>query len=411
MSLAGKRFAFVLPRYFAEVIGGAETLSGNLAVYASRLGAEVEIWTTCAKDNRTWENHFEPGKELVRGIPVSRFLVDERNLEEWIPRQIQLSQGMQLSLDDQFVWMKESVNSASLYKHIEEHGKGFDLLFFAPYLFGSTFWGSLIYPDRSVLIPCLHDEANAYLEIVGSMFRQVKGCLFNARPEEALARSLYGEDLLGGDVGMGFEFEQFEQKAEPYFGDSETPYLLYLGRMETGKNAHVMLDYFVEGKESGVIAEELKLVIAGGGSFSDLERPDYENREDVLSLGRVSEEEKRGLLENTVALVQPSVNESFCIVMMEGWLQGVPSLVHENCDVTKDHVVRSGGGLYFRDALDFAGSVKHLLEDESLRKQMGRVGRDYVHAQYSWDAVMDRFESVVNDLMEDDTTLSLAKAR
>jgi len=408
MSLVGKRFAFILPRYYPGVVGGAETLCGELARKAYEGGSTVEIWTTCARDNRSWENDFPEGIEDYAGIPIRRFSVDERDLEQWIPLQIRLAQGVNLSVDEQFTWMKESVNSTSLYEYISEHHQDFDALFFAPYLFGTTFWGALLSPERSILIPCLHDEANAYLEIVSSMFRQVRGCLFNAEPEAELARALYGKHLRGGVVGMGFEDtaplnRDNSVEHQQFFKDDTTSYVLYLGRMETGKNAHILLDHFVEGKEQGLIPKELRLVIAGGGAFSDLERPQYSERTDILPVGRVSEEEKYLLLRDALALIQPSVNESFCIVMMEAWLAGTPVLVSDACAVTKDHVLRSGGGLYFRDTLDLAGALKTLAEDSALQAELGDSGKRYVKTQYNWQAVMGRFEEEVGRLLKANT--------
>jgi hypothetical protein len=90
------------------------------------------------------------------------------------------------------------------------------------------------------------------------------------------------------------------------------------------------------------------------------------------------------------ALCQPSLNESFSIVMMEAWLQGRPSLVHADCAVTRAHVERSSGGLLFRDASSFAQAVDILLADEQATNAMGERGRAYVHATYSWPVVLDR---------------------
>ncbi|MCB0330468.1 MAG: glycosyltransferase family 4 protein [Bdellovibrionales bacterium] len=393
------RLAFVLPRYYADVVGGAETLTGNLALQAQARGAAVEIWTTCARDNRTWANAFPAGTSDEGGLTVRRFSVDERDLEKWIPRQIQLSEGMPLSVHDQFIWMEEGVNSRDLYNYIQKNGESFDLLIFAPYLFGTTFWGSLVYPERSALIPCLHDEPNAYLEVIASMFRQVRGCFFNCNAEMQLARSLYGSQIPGGIVGMGFEQSELTSHT-PYFSE-EFPYLLYLGRMETGKNVHTMLDYFVESKERGALPEEFHIVIAGAGSFEDLQRPQYQERSDVIAVGRVNEEDKRALLKHAIALVQPSVMESFCIVMMEGWLEGTPALVHENCDVTKHHIHQAEGGLTFRSSESFGEAVGRLFDDSQLRQKFGAAGRRYVEEVFSWEAVMERFDEVVSQLLND----------
>ena len=191
------RLGFVIPRYFSGIAGGAETLIASLALGASHHGHDVEILTTCAKDNRAWENAFEPGTTVVNGVTVRRFPVDARDLETWIPLQIRISQGNRPSFEEQIRWMEEGVNSNGLYAYLGDQGDTFDLIFFGPYLFGTTFWGAQVRPARSVLIPCLHDESYAYLDCISALFRTVRGCLFNARGEAELASRLYGGACVG----------------------------------------------------------------------------------------------------------------------------------------------------------------------------------------------------------------------
>ena len=394
-----KRYAFVLPRFGDGIIGGEVSLVGSLASELVKRGNHIEIFTTCARDNRTWENEYAPGNGKVNGIPVIRFPVDERNLESWIPLQIQISEGRRLSIDEQFEWMNESVNSQELYQHIFTNADSFDALFFAPYLFGTTFWGSLIRPDKSYLIPCLHDEHYAYVDLIGSMFRQVSGAIFNAYPEQELAESLYGQ-LPGGEVGMGFvpHTDSYLESLKPYF-EEEFPYLLYMGRKETGKNVHLLVDYFIELKKECPELSDLKLVIVGGGSFSDLNRPDALLRDDVIDLAGVSEQEKERLFRHASVFCQPSTNESFSIVIMEAWLLGTPVLVHAQCAVTRQHVVDSNAGFYFSNRDDFIGTVRELISNKRQTEKMGELGLSYVKRRYSWEAVLERFDSVMSGLL------------
>jgi glycosyltransferase involved in cell wall biosynthesis len=397
--MSSRRFAFVIPRYFDGIAGGAETLMGNIATHLNARGDNVEIWSTCAKDNRTWSNEFAPGVSHVSGIPLHRFLVDSRNLDAWIPIQLALHDGQKISTDEQLTWMAESVNSCALYAHIARHAHSFDALFFGPYLFGTTFWGSMIAPEKSILIPCLHDEAYAYQDVIASMFRQVRGCLFNAEPEMELACSLYG-DIPGGVVGMGFDIPGPDQVGalEPYFSDA-TPYVLYLGRKETGKNVHILIDYFVEAKAQGLIPGEVKLAILGGGSFNDLHRPEVLSRSDIVDLPHMSERDKQRLLRHALYLCQPSTNESFSIVIMEAWMVGTPVVVHGACPVTRHHVERSRGGLYFSSVHDLAGVTTYFLGDSDARGRHARAGAEYVRTQYSWPAVLRRFDNEVERLL------------
>jgi glycosyltransferase involved in cell wall biosynthesis len=402
-----KRYAFVVPHFGEDIIGGATMLVGELAKKLQERGDYVEIWTTCAKDNRTWANHYPEGQASVFGLRTLRFPVDERDLEQWIPRQIAISEGMNLPLDEQVLWLQESVNASKLYELIVQHAAAFDAVFYAPYLFGTTFWGSLLHPANAVLIPCLHDETYAYTDVIAYMFSKVAGCLFNAIPEQELASRLYGT-LPGGEVGMGFkEFEPNYIAGLKPFNGVAGDYILYAGRKEQGKNAHLLVDYFIEAKSSKLIPEHLKLVFVGGGSFEDLHRPDALLRDDIIDAGHVSEQDLHALMHHALVLCQPSTNESFSIVMMESWLLDTPCLVHADCAVTRSHAISSGGGLYFSSESDFGATVRALALDASLARMLAEQGKQYVLNRYAWSAVLERFDSVMATLFSSNQELDL----
>lgn len=389
-----RKLCFVIPRYYSGIAGGAETLLSNLAFRAAAQGHEVTILTTCAKDNRTWENVYPEGESQEQQVCIKRFRVDARNLDVWIPLQIKLNDGLRLTLDEQLDWMSESVNSQGLYEHLHNESAHYDLIFLGPYLFGITFWASRIAPQKSILVPCLHDERAAYLEIMKDMFTSVKGCIFNAHAEKVLAERLYTH-VTGMEVGMGFEVQEVSHQV----GEYPIPYILYLGRKETGKNVHVLIDYFCAAKKMMSELAPLKLLIAGGGSFSDILRPDALSRNDIIDVPHLSEEKKQSLIKNALALVQPSTNESFSIVIMEAWLQSVPSLVHAHCAVTREHVIDANGGLYFSDASDLAAGLCYLLQHKEVVSTLGENGRQYVLNRYSWDAVMQRFDAACESFL------------
>lgn len=392
-----QRFCFVVPRFFEGLAGGAETLVSNLATRVAERGHSVELLATCARDNRTWENELPDGRFALEGVELRRFPVDPRNLHEWIPIQHAIHNGQRVGYEKQLAWMQDSVNSLQMYRYIAKNQDRFDALFFGPYLFGTTFWGSQIAPHKSILIPCLHNETYAYLDIIASMFRSVRGCIFNAVPEQQLANALYGE-LPGGVVGMGFDSPSDDHGASESYFEESFPYVLYLGRKETGKNAHLLVDYFCEAKSAGLLPTSCRLVVLGGGSFEDLHRKEALVREDVMDLPHVSEIDKRRIISHALCLCQPSCNESFSIVLMEAWQQKVPVLVHAECPVTRYHVEESAGGLYFASMEEFGGVVRYLFEDQLRRQLMAQRGYQYVQDHYSWDEVLDRFFNTLDSI-------------
>lgn len=387
------RIAAVLPRYGKSLGGGAETLMRELILALKNADAiaSAEVWTTCANDHRTWANAHPAGVTIEDGMRVHRFPVDERDLETFIGAELGIASGRPLTIDEQLDWLASGVNSAALYRHIAAHESEVDLMLFAPYLFPTSFWGPLIAPEKSLLVPCLHNEPYAYLSVFSHVFRAVRGCLFNALPEQSLASEIFSTASIeekSGVVGMGFELPNVEPLLEPV---RSRPYLLYSGRKERGKNLDLLLEWFAATRtELG----DVDLVLIGSGTVDFLEQLP----EGVYDLGFVSEDEKLHLMRGAVALCQLSLNESFSIVMMEAWAQEVPIVVHAHGAVPRHHVVKSGGGLYAGSSTEFSVVVRRLLTDEKLRKACGIAGRRYVAAEYSWEAVLGRWQSALSQI-------------
>jgi glycosyltransferase involved in cell wall biosynthesis len=203
---------------------------------------------------------------------------------------------------------------------------------------------------------------------------------------------------------MGFVPPSAEYVAQltPYF-EHAFPYVLYVGRKETMKNVPLLIDYFCIGKDKGTIPAELKLVIAGAGSFSDLHRPQALLRSDVIDLDHVSECEKQRLMKHSLCVCQPSTNESFSIVLMEAWMVGAPVLVHARCLVTREHVVASCGGLFFGDEHDCAAVLSALLRQANLRQRLAHAGLQYVQTRYAWSSVLQRFDTALAQIFSEST--------
>ena len=392
------RIAGVLPRYGESLGGGAETLTKALLEQAFRnldCISEVEIWTTCALDHRTWENELEAGVSIESGIPVHRFPVASRDLNLFLQGERSIHDGIRLSVDQQLDWLANSVNSHGLYAHIEKEAERFDYIFFAPYLFATSFWGSLIRPEKSILIPCLHDEPYAYQPVFKALFSKVAGLIFNANAEMELAQQIYNIPSIeerSAVVGMGFNEPKSNSKTTdtPRGFDLNQPFLLYSGRKEQGKNLDLLIQFYSHWRKENS-SNSCPLVLIGAGDINFLD----ELPEGVMDLGFVSEEEKTSLFSHATILCQPSVNESFSIVMMEAWQHSCPALVHAQCSVTREHVVGSSGGLYFANQNEFSAVVDRLLADPQMAKNLGEYGKKYVETKYSWSAVLERFETAL----------------
>jgi glycosyltransferase involved in cell wall biosynthesis len=385
------KILWVVPRWGGDIVGGAETLARALAERGAAMGWDVAVATTCARDHATWENELPPGETHEGGVCVHRFAVAPRDVARHDALHAAVVGG-RASYADELEWLSQGVWSAQMQEYLEDPATDHDLRIFAPYLFGTTVWGAQALPARSALMPCLHDEPYAHLGVVGRTIEAVRGCMFNAPAEEALARRLY-RVRDGGVVGMGFDSPAALPEID--FAERhgiEGPYLLYAGRLEEGKRVHVAVEYALRlGEER---AEAPALVLAGRGGY----RAPREARGRVIEVGYLGDDEKRAAHAGALALVNPSEMESLSLVVMESWLEGTPVIVAHGSEVMRDHVERSRGGIAFADYASFRDAVETLLRDPQRARAMGERGRTYVLDEYGWPAVSDRMAALVERL-------------
>ncbi|MBI2440106.1 MAG: glycosyltransferase family 4 protein [Lentisphaerae bacterium] len=392
-----ERIAFVCPR-FAEgaTVGGVETLLKAMAQRAAAAGNRVTFLTTCAQNHFTWANELPPGQRRIGALDVIFFPVDaDRDVAAFLRAQAAISRKSFFTAADETIWLKNSVNSRALCDYLSAKSAEFDWIIMGPYLFGLTYFASQVHPAKTLLVPCLHDEGFAYTRAIRDMFRSVAGCLFNAAPECALARALYN---LPGEVctvvGMGLD--PFEASADAFARKRGlvAPYVIYAGRREEGKATPLLLDYITLFRRR--TGKDLKLVLAGSGEFS----PPAELHGHVLDAGFLSEVEKHEALAGAVAFCHPSVNESFGIVILESWLARTPVLVSARCAVNLDHCRKSNGGLWFSVYPEFEEALLTLLQQESLRRALGKAGRAYVLREYAWEIIERKFQDALRQFAQ-----------
>lgn len=386
------KLAFVTLRYAPEgIVGGAETLIRQLARHSAAAGHEVHLLTTCARNHFTWENERPAGTEAAEGMSIHYFPVNtDRNLDRFLTLQAKIDRRQPLARADEEEWAAHSVRSHALNQWLTQHASEFDAILVGPYLFGITFDVTRIAPERTWLIPCLHDEPFAELTIVADMFRRVKGRLFNAEPERDLARRLY--HLTGTPdpvVGMGMDPFDADPGAFARTHNLTHPYILYCGRREGGKNTPLLLHYLDAYRERN--QTPFHLVLTGSGEY---EAPEA-LKPHILDLGFVSETEKHNAMAGAALFFHPSTNESFGIVLFEAWLAGTPALVHAKSNVLQWQCQQANAGLWFQYYPECEAMLDLLLHNPALARRLGQNGRQHVLSTYTWPAVGQRLFAAI----------------
>src|SRR5687767_3670399 len=154
------KFAFVTPRYGADIASGAE--------HACRLLAEqvctrhdVDVLTTCARDPHSWKSEYTEGADRVRGVLVRRFAVGQTHDAGDVAQFTRTLLATPHSRADELEWVRRRGPwSPALIDYIKRQHRTYDALVFFSLWHPSTVHGIHVAPERSVLFPHLEPKAS-----------------------------------------------------------------------------------------------------------------------------------------------------------------------------------------------------------------------------------------------------------
>ncbi len=392
------RLGFVPVRFGDEIVGGAEMLVREMADGLARRGWPVDLLTGCTRDHFREVAHYAPGvTHRASGARVLRFPgVASLHRADRVLGNRMLAAGEPLTIEAQYRWCNDDVRVPGLFDHLVDHAHEYRALVFAPYLYWTTVAGSLVAPERTIVLPCLHDEPAASLELFGRALRESRGVWFLTEPEADLARRLHPGLSEHAVIGAGVDVPQ-DAVPERFRRRSGVtgPFVLYAGRREEGKGFTRLLEDFRDAVEGD--APALTLVIAGPPARS---LPEWA-RGWVVDVGVLDERDRDDAMAAATAVVQPSPYESFSRTMMEAWLAGAFVIANRASAVSAWHCERAGAGVTYAGAAELASALRRALEPGADRD--GARGREYVLREYTWPAVLDRVEAILDEWLPEVT--------
>lgn len=370
------KVALVVQRYGVDVLGGAETLARRVAELLAP-HVDLEVLTTCAIDYLTWADHYPAGVDDVNGVRVVRFSVplarDPAAFDAVSAKAYASPKNLKLGKN----WMDaQGPNAPHLLEHLREHGSSYDAVIFVTYLYATTVDGLPLVADRSILCPTVHDEPPLRLGIFDEVFRQAQLCLFSTPEEWELAAERFGVPAERARV-VGTALDE-TPKGDPSRFVRETgithPYALYHGRLDASKGILELLEYHVRYRAAG--PDRLDLVLIGGGNVA---LPDSDG---FHALGFVSDELKHDAIAAARVVVCPSPYESLSFSQLEAWSHGRPTLSNSASPVLVGQSRRSGGGLWYAGAREYAAMLDLLAGAEPLAGAIGAQGRRFIRTEY-----------------------------
>ncbi len=382
------RLAFVPPRFGDGVLGGSEAVVREAALGLAGRGHEVEVLTTCALDHFTWANELPAGTSVEDGVTVRRFPTARHPSRAALAAQLSVQRGQVPDLDHQVSWLGFHFSAPELFEHLLRHQDLYDAIVFSPYLFWTASacvpWAA----DKAVVIPCLHDEAYARLDVLRPVLAAPALAWFLTEPEHRLAHRLgpvapaHLVTGAGVPVPSSYDPEGFRARH-----GLDRPFVLYAGRKEEDKGVPALLGAFARAVKEGRAGFDLVMIGKGEAAVP----PAAAGR--VADLGYLPDPERNDAFAAAAAYVQPSPNESFSRTVMEAWLAGTPVVALAGSEVVAWHLGRSGGGFSCSRPDELMGRLQELVDDPARAAVLAARGRQYVLGNYSWPAVLDRMEA------------------
>lgn len=194
-------------------------------------------------------------------------------------------------------------------------------------------------------------------------------------------------------IPEGFERERAEGVGER--GNSESPFFLFIGRLEARKNIVRIIEAFEEFKEKTRLPHTLVLAGKWGYGRERIEEKIASSsvKNDITLTGYISENEKWGLLANADAFLFPTLYEGFGLPVLEA--QAVGTVVITSNTSSLPEV--AGQGALFVDPLkapEIAEAMERLVTDPRLQAGIIEKATQNVK-RFSWEECARKIHAVL----------------
>ncbi|GAG97565.1 unnamed protein product, partial [marine sediment metagenome] len=153
---------------------------------------------------------------------------------------------------------------------------------------------------------------------------------------------------------------------------------------------------------AGMILEErddVTFTIVGDGSLRNHVENNFYN-DQIKVLGRVPHNKIPEIISNSTILTLPSYMEGSPTVCLEALASEIP-VVASDVGGTSEIVIEKETGFLVPsgDTKLFAKRIMTLLDNESLRKRMGKNGKKLIEKHYTWDKVVKKTVKIYKRLL------------
>lgn len=179
----------------------------------------------------------------------------------------------------------------------------------------------------------------------------------------------------------------------------ENPYILYTGRLDSRKG---LLDLVKAAKDVYEEYPNIQFILVGNGSLGKYLKKEVSKlglNNNFRFVGFVPHAEILEYYQNSTIYVTPSYYEGLPTTLLEAMSCGIASIatdVEGNSELIKD----GENGLLVppRRPELLAEAIIKLVNDENLRKNLGKNARNHIINNYDWNIITDNFEQIYKSI-------------
>ena len=304
---------------------------------------------------------------------------------------------------------------ARLVRNIRQHVKAYkpQLVYITPNAKSGAFYKDFIVVEMLKIMGC---KVVAHYHNKGVSTRQNRSLdnLLYKKFFKGIKVILLGKSLYN-DVGKYVKWEDIyfcpngipaggECKRGGAIKEKQTTRFLFLSNLLESKGVYVLLDALKLLKDKGcsIICDFV------GGETAEIKAKRFQVEIEKRGLSKVVfyhgkkyGEEKQMFLQDTDVFVFPTFNDCFPLVLLEAMQQGLPCVTTDEggiADIVKDGV--NGLICEKRNAQSLADKLLYLIQNESVREEMGRKGYERYIQLFTLDKFEKRLSMILHECCE-----------
>ena len=388
------KLSFLVQRYGAAFIGGAEKYVRSMATGLAAMGHDITVITSCATSYADWADVYPPGVAVEAGVTVHRVPVrGPRDNERFIPLHLRAVDAQEVPL---WPWAQErwaqtmGPDLGDVEPLLAATAMASDVTIVVGYHYSQSLWltGIAAAYGPTMVIPTAHPEGAFHVGRVRQMFDHADRVVCLAQEEADLIAAVHGraerlivvpcpvEDITAPEPSL-------ISATLASHGLVQDRYGIVVGRVDPAKGSDDAVRFASQYRRA--IDPTFQLVVVGPGGEGQAPV------DGVVPTGFIDDEQKNALVAGAGVMIQPSYMESFSLALMEGWLLKRPALIQRRSRVLAGHATRSGGGITYANYLDFEAGLTALRTQPTMAQTLGANGREYCLREFAWDRVSSDF--------------------